>query len=93
MKGNTEGTPTTTTVMNNEQLEVTIEDYIVDLIDTMIKHQESGDLKSMNILNDKIQDIIESYNNEESFLYIPINFGKPSDNSQFEFWLHSLRVS
>jgi len=71
--------------MNNEQLEVTIEDYITDLVDTMIDHQVSGDLESMNILNSKIQDIIEGYNNDESFLYIPINFGKPSDNSQFEF--------
>ena len=89
MKGHTEGTPTTTTVMNNEQLEVTMEDYIVELMNTMCEHHINGDTVSVNILDSKIQDIIQSYENGEEFLYIPINFGKPSDNSQFEFWYHN----
>ena len=72
--------------MNNEQLEVTMEDYIVELMNTMCEHHINGDTVSVNILDSKIQDIIQSYENGEEFLYIPINFGKPRDNSQFEFW-------
>ena len=71
--------------MNSQELTSSIESYIEDSVDQLLKLQESGDLKSSEILNSKIVDIIESYENDEEFLYIPLNFGKPSDNSQFEF--------
>ena len=71
--------------MNSQELSSSIESYIEDSVSQLLKLQESGDLKSSEILNSKIVDIIESYENDEEFLYIPLNFGKPSDNSQFEF--------
>ena len=72
--------------MNSQDLTSSIESYIEDSVDQLLKLQESGDLKSSGILNSKIVDIIESYENDDEFLYIPINFGKPRNNSQFEFW-------
>ena len=72
--------------MNSQDLTSSIESYIEDSVEQLLKLQESGDLKSSEILNSKIVDIIESYENDDEFLYIPINFGKPRNNSQFEFW-------
>ena len=63
--------------MNSQELSSSIESYIEDSVSQLLKLQESGDLKSSEILNSKIRDIIESYENEDEFLYIPINFGKP----------------
>ena len=63
--------------MNSQELSSSIESYIEDSVSQLLKLQESGDLKSSEILNSKILDIIESYENEDEFLYIPINFGKP----------------
>ena len=63
--------------MNSQELSSSIESYVQNSVDQLLKLQESGDLKSSEILNSKILDLIESYENEEEFLYIPINFGRP----------------
>ena len=63
--------------MNSQELSSSIESYIENSVDQLLRLQESGDLKSSEILNSKILDLIESYENEEEFLYIPINFGRP----------------
>ena len=63
--------------MNSQELSSSIESYIEDSVSHILNLQESGALKSSEILNSKILDIIESYENEDEFLYIPINFGKP----------------
>ena len=72
--------------MNNQDLSSFIESYIEDCVDQMSTLQDKGDYQSVTILNDKVQDIIKSWENEDEFLYIPLNFGKPRNNSQFEFW-------
>ena len=72
--------------MNNQDLSSFIESYIEDCVDQMSTLQDKGDYQSVTILNDKVQDIINSWENEDEFLYIPLNFGKPRNNSQFEFW-------
>ena len=71
--------------MNNQDLSSFIESYIEDCVDQMSTLQDKGDYQSVTILNDKVQDIINSWENEDEFLYIPLNFGKPRNNSQFEF--------